>query len=156
VNANAEIYLVTASIIDWAAIIELYKGFGVDSPIRRLDAKGILPKDPASLAVALDFNEGILELINLTYAVSLGIDEFLQFTNSSQLKKYVLLHKQYRVLALVSGSLADWRSAVVEGCQTDLRALWNTVYNSLRFTNFSRLFDSYTRTEDADGSFRLL
>ena len=137
---------------DWRSIIDSHtEAMGV-SPTRRLDSTGVTVESPLSFSTV--FGDKALDHAMYSYAVvSDDVDIFT-------LGLYIIrIPKRRDNYLIITGTLRQWRDAVLYGCIDDIsfecRTIMNLVYMHLSKAGCKSLWSGYSTIKLQDGTIKL-
>lgn len=149
--------------VNWPVFIQAVQDSLGFSPTRGLDDV-LLPKhnDPAAFLACLDLKNKPAEALlkhelykhySLSFIASLSDFTILEFSNWTTLHLYCK-----KDITILSGTLADWRDAVIYGCSNeahpDLRRQMNKAHQHLCTMGFKSIFPQH-QTSLHDGTYIL-
>lgn len=169
-----EITLVAGTAVDWPRFVSAVNTALGRSPTRELDNCGLKVGSPATYIASLgEFTkpgtnpitvlkdaDRLLAHVNLTFLVAVDRDTALSLLKHS-LGLSVLSSEpsRGRENLLITASLRDWRTAVLEACtpnsDPDVRTFFNSVWKVLDGLGFRDIFHRYQRKDLKDYSFAL-
>lgn len=159
-----EIFLVSHTSLDWRVFSEgTLSALKYDPRIKR--QKGLLKNAPSSIVEAYSFETDCFEPNPAWDHVfmgfmTLGTEEAMKGLISTNLAVLLLQHdKDTPPMLIITGSVRQWRSAVIEGSKEnqpkEYRQMMNRVYSILQREKYGKLFKDNKPKELKDETFTL-
>ena len=161
-NVDYEIYPLAYTQVDWRIFIDTCQSVLGVSPSRGIDNSYIDIKDPAAYLGSLDLendplnglrNHNCAEHFSMTFILKTDQEGLLALQRYTTLTVHSKEASKTSYLAIVTGTMADWVSAITR-CEEPypLRWIMTRVHAYLQQSGFRELFSEFKKRDLGDGT----
>lgn len=160
--------IISYSQIEWEEYIDFVQEVLGISPTRCLDRLGIPVKSPQAFVISLHnilennntlTNLSVLKTVQASFVIHANHNTIFQAQQQCDLTFLSRSLNDDTTFSIVSGTLYDWRLAIIYGCREsctkDVRILFNSCFIILTNSGLKFLWDNFSRIKHTDGTILL-
>jgi len=159
-----ELYALQIGKVDWDTYVKVCKDFLHESPTRGIDAAGVKLDNPIAFLKTLDFNnqpqvamasEHLYSHLFFSFIMVIDLVIISKMSERTDLS-VAFVENRGKALTLVSGTLRQWKYAVIYSCSEtadiELRGVFNEIMVRLETAGFKEVWSEYARIPKSDGT----
>lgn len=162
-----EVYPLQIGTVDWEIYVKVCQQFLGESPTRGIDAAGVKLDNPIAFLKTLDFNNQPLNAISQEHLYKHIFFSFIVITDLPTIAQIsergclsvAFVERRNNVLAIISGTLKDWKYSLVNyssrTADMNVREVANVLYVMFEKAGFKEIWSEFIQTPERDGTFRL-
>jgi len=162
-----KIYPLQIGTVDWEVYVRVCKEFLGESPTRGIDSAGVKLDTPIAFLKTLDLNNQPINAISQEHLYKHIFFSFILITDLVTIAQIsertslsiAFVEKRHEALVIISGTLADWKYAIVncsnKYADIKVREVANGLFVRFEAAGFKEIWAEFKQTPERDGTIRL-